>query len=96
MKRDYGHHAVLRFSFKKVQAFDFGIKSWLDHWTIFIAWMAMSFVHLEAQTDTVFWFAAPDVSYGYANFDKPILLRISSTGLPADLHLVRALPVLST
>lgn len=85
MKRDYGHHAVLRFSFKKVQAFDFGIKSWLDHWTIFMAWMAMSFVHLEAQTDTVFWFAAPDVSYGYANFDKPILLRISSTGLPADL-----------
>ncbi|MBK7696520.1 MAG: gliding motility-associated C-terminal domain-containing protein [Saprospiraceae bacterium] len=33
-----------------------------------------------AQTDTIFWFAAPDVSYGYANFDKPILLRIANPG----------------
>jgi gliding motility-associated-like protein len=31
----------------------------------------------NAQTDTSFWFAAPDVSSAY-NYDRPILLRISS------------------
>ncbi len=36
-----------------------------------------------AQTDTVFWFAAPDVSVATLNFDKPILLRISAGNQPA-------------
>lgn len=51
--------------------------------SVFLIFFGLGFLH--AQTDTLFWFAAPDVSYGYANFDKPILLRISSTGLAADL-----------
>ncbi len=31
-----------------------------------------------AQTDTVFWFAAPEVSIDASNFDRPIVLRITS------------------
>ena len=36
------------------------------------------FFHLTAQTDTEFWFAAPEVSVNNANFDRPIVLRITA------------------
>lgn len=39
----------------------------------------------EAQTDNLFWFAAPEVSVNWANFDAPIVLRITSYENPADV-----------
>lgn len=39
----------------------------------------------HAQTDTLFWFAAPEVSIDAANFDRPILLRITSSGQAATV-----------
>ena len=36
------------------------------------------FFNISAQTDTEFWFAAPEVSANNANFDKPIVLRITA------------------
>ncbi len=41
--------------------------------------------NLCAQTDTTFWFVAPEVSAGYANFDRPIVFRITSYTLPATV-----------
>ncbi len=38
-----------------------------------------------AQTDTLFWFAAPEVSIDGANFDRPIVLRITTSGQPATV-----------
>ncbi len=38
---------------------------------------------LSAQTDTMFWFAAPEVSAGHG--DAPIFLRMTSIGFPADV-----------
>lgn len=35
-------------------------------------------LNLNAQTDTEFWFAAPEVSAHNANFDRPIILRITA------------------
>ncbi len=39
----------------------------------------------NAQTDTLFWFAAPEVSIDGANFDRPILLRITTSGQAATV-----------
>lgn len=41
---------------------------------------------LQAQLDTSFWFAAPEVSQDNTNnFDRPIMLRISTLNLPATV-----------
>lgn len=37
-----------------------------------------------AQTDTAFWFAAPDISSGF-NYDRPIYLRITASQLPSTV-----------
>jgi gliding motility-associated-like protein len=39
----------------------------------------------RAQTDTVFWFAAPEVSIHTANFDRPIVLRMTTSAQPATV-----------
>ena len=39
--------------------------------------------YLYAQIDTLFWFAAPEVSISNQNFDRPILLRITTYFNPA-------------
>jgi gliding motility-associated-like protein len=39
----------------------------------------------KAQTDDLFWFAAPEISVNWANFDAPIVLRITSYENPADV-----------
>jgi gliding motility-associated-like protein len=38
-----------------------------------------------AQTDTLFWFAAPEVSIHNANFDRPIIMRVITYGQPAQV-----------
>ncbi len=38
-----------------------------------------------AQIDTLFWFAAPEVSISNQNFDRPILLRITTYSNPATV-----------
>lgn len=38
-----------------------------------------------AQTDTEFWFAAPEVSYFDGTTDRPIVLRFTTGSLPADV-----------
>jgi gliding motility-associated-like protein len=40
---------------------------------------------LNAQTDTEFWFVAPEISSGHG--DAPIVLRVSANELPADIVL---------
>jgi len=40
---------------------------------------------LEAQTDTEFWFVAPEITSGHG--DAPIVLRVSANELPADIVL---------
>ncbi|MFN8300029.1 MAG: gliding motility-associated C-terminal domain-containing protein [Chitinophagales bacterium] len=40
-----------------------------------------------AQTDTVFWFAAPEVSIDASNFDRPIVLRITSYSQAATVSI---------
>ena len=42
-----------------------------------------------AQTDQVFWFAAPEVSVSNNNFDKPIYLRISSYDKPTSVTITQ-------
>ncbi len=39
----------------------------------------------NAQTDTEFWFVAPEISSGHG--DSPIVLRVSANNLPADIVL---------
>ena len=46
---------------------------------VFIVFLLFLPVLGIAQTDTEFWFAAPEVSSHTNNYDKPIYLRISST-----------------
>jgi gliding motility-associated-like protein len=48
---------------------------------VFLLYSVLSF----AQTDTLFWFAAPEVSIDGANFDRPILLRITTSGQAATV-----------
>jgi gliding motility-associated-like protein len=38
-----------------------------------------------AQTDTLFWFAAPEVSIHTQNFDRPIVLRMTTSGQAATV-----------
>lgn len=38
-----------------------------------------------AQTDTLFWFAAPEVSIDNANFDRPIIMRVITYGQAAQV-----------
>ncbi len=45
-------------------------------YTIFLC--SLFVLNLHAQTDTEFWFAAPEVSAHNANFDRPIVLRITA------------------
>ncbi len=46
---------------------------------VFITILAFQLIwDINAQTDTVFWFVAPEVSQANQDFDKPILLRISA------------------
>ena len=40
---------------------------------------------LSAQTDTEFWFVAPEITSGHG--DSPIVLRVSANELPADIVL---------
>jgi hypothetical protein len=40
---------------------------------------------LFAQFDTLFWFAAPEVSISYANFDRPIYLWLTSAMQPSQV-----------
>ena len=42
-----------------------------------------------SQTDVAFWFAAPEVSASTANFDVPIVLRITTYDQPADVTVVQ-------
>jgi gliding motility-associated-like protein len=48
---------------------------------------AFAFVALTtvAQTDTIFWFAAPEVSIHTSNFDRPIYLRMTTSGQAATV-----------
>lgn len=41
--------------------------------------------NLLSQVDTLFWFAAPEVSNNNANFDRPILFRISALDLETEI-----------
>ena len=45
---------------------------------IVIIALLLSTTLIRAQTDTLFWFAAPEVTIGSAIFDRPIKLRITS------------------
>lgn len=49
--------------------------------TAFVAAMLLS----RAQTDTLFWFAAPEISIHTQNFDRPIVLRITTYSQPATV-----------
>ena len=48
-----------------------------------LIFLTNAFLYSSAQTDTLFWFAAPDLQQNHA--DRPILLRISSMGSPASV-----------
>jgi gliding motility-associated-like protein len=43
----------------------------------------------NAQRDTLFWFAAPDVSSGYGNFDFPIVFHITAYNSPAVVSITQ-------
>ena len=45
----------------------------------------ISSIELRAQTDSVFWFAAPEVTRSSANWDRPIVFRITAYGEPANV-----------
>ncbi|MCW5908205.1 MAG: gliding motility-associated C-terminal domain-containing protein [Chitinophagales bacterium] len=47
--------------------------------------LLISSVFVQAQTDTVFWFAAPEVSIHTQNFDRPIVLRITTYSQAASV-----------
>lgn len=42
------------------------------------------FTVTNAQTDTEFWFAAPEVTFAHSG-NSPILFRMASAGLAADV-----------
>lgn len=54
------------------------VRIFLLHWILIFAGTG-----LHAQLDTVFWFAAPEVSISNQNFDRPIILRFTSAAQPA-------------
>ncbi len=43
----------------------------------------------NAQTDTEFWFAAPEVSYFDGTLDRPIVLRFTTGSLPANVEVTQ-------
>ncbi|MCC6601066.1 MAG: gliding motility-associated C-terminal domain-containing protein [Crocinitomicaceae bacterium] len=43
----------------------------------------LSFVHIAAQTDTTFWFVAPEVASSHG--DRPIVMRFASLNQPATI-----------
>lgn len=45
---------------------------------LFVAVLWVFQNRLDAQVDTIFWFAAPEVSIHNSNFDRPIVFRISA------------------
>jgi gliding motility-associated-like protein len=47
--------------------------------------ICLSVQQLSAQTDTEFWFVAPEITSGHG--DSPIVLRVSANELPADIVL---------
>jgi gliding motility-associated-like protein len=40
--------------------------------------LLLATLHTTAQTDTLFWFAAPEVSISTATFDRPIVVRLTT------------------
>ena len=50
----------------------------------FTAFFLFIFLHVQAQLDTLFWFAAPEVSINN-NFDRPIVFRISALDDDSDV-----------
>lgn len=42
-------------------------------------------ISLHAQTDTAFWFAAPEVSIDNSTFDRPIVLRVTAYNQPSTV-----------
>ncbi|MEZ4776134.1 MAG: gliding motility-associated C-terminal domain-containing protein [Bacteroidia bacterium] len=62
---------------------------------LFIFLWMVSVDHLQAQTDTEFWFAAPEVSIDHG--DRPIQLKVSAFDRPATVTVTRpASPSAST
>lgn len=53
--------------------------------TSLLCFSVLLFCLCHAQTDTVFWFAAPEVSIHTANFDRPIVLRMTTATQPATV-----------
>jgi hypothetical protein len=65
------------------------MKKWFFH-IICIALMGCLPAQLKAQSDTAFWFGAPDLNGNIAsgpNADRPIYLRISASTLPANISI---------
>ncbi len=46
-------------------------------------------IRLFSQTDTAFWFAAPEVSIDGSNFDRPIVFRITTYNQPATVTITQ-------
>lgn len=45
----------------------------------------LSLISVSGQKDTLFWFVAPEISKHVANFDLPIVFRITTYDQPADV-----------
>lgn len=54
---------------------------------LFILLLGAFVLESKAQTDTLFWFVAPDVGDGGGKFDLPIVFRFSSLNSPAKVTL---------
>jgi len=55
-------------------------------YTIFIlSVVSLSSMNLLAQTDTEFWFAAPEVSIHNSTFDRPIIVRLTAYNQPSTV-----------
>jgi gliding motility-associated-like protein len=52
---------------------------------VFLFLLFFSINQVSAQIDTLFWFVAPEVSVGNANFDNPIAIRMTTFDLPATV-----------
>ena len=65
------------------------MKNWFFH-IICIVFMGCLPKQVEAQSDTAFWFGAPDLNGNIASgpgADRPIYLRISASTLPANISI---------
>lgn len=60
----------------------------MKKWSLCLAFLFLSTCVVRSQTDTTFWFGAPDLNGVIAsgpNADRPIYLRVSSTVSPATI-----------